>query len=208
LQPAVFVVDDDEAVRQSIVFLMRASGYVSRGFASPTAFLSELSPDNSGCIITDVRMPDMDGLELVAKLAERDCIMPVIMITGHADVATVVRAMKSGILEFIEKPFDAQALLEAVEAGLEQAARRQSVRARQSAAKARLAKLTDREAEVLERLIDGLTSRAIGKALAISARTVEGYRANIMLKMQVDSIPELVRTMIDLRAAPAHGPLH
>ena len=189
----VHVIDDDVDVRQSLAFLLSAAGLAVRTHDSAVAFLKALPTLQDGCIVTDIRMPEMDGLELQKRLKEMKIDMPVIVITGHGDVHLAVSAMKSGAVDFIEKPFDDEALLSAIQAALTQHSddrRRQSLVAD---VRKRLKALSEREKEVLNGLVAGKPNKIIAYELGISARTVEVYRANVMTKMQADSLSELVR---------------
>ena len=192
----VHVIDDDVDVRQSLAFLLSAAGLAVRTHDSAVAFLKALPTLQDGCIVTDIRMPEMDGLELQKRLKEMKIDMPVIVITGHGDVHLAVSAMKSGAVDFIEKPFDDEALLSAIQAALTQHSddrRRQSLVAD---VRKRLKALSEREKEVLNGLVAGKPNKIIAYELGISARTVEVYRANVMTKMQADSLSELVRMVL------------
>ena len=189
----VYVVDDDEAVRDSLSVLLEACAYQVRTFGLAQEFLDAAPTLPSGCLITDIRMPEMDGLELQRRLSERSLNFPMIVITGHGDVPLAVRAMKEGALDFIEKPFSSQAILDSVAAAL---SRLQAGAARDPAAIAAAAKLellSSREREVLEGLLAGLPNKSIAYDLAISPRTVEIHRARVMDKMGARSLSELIR---------------
>ena len=206
-EPVVHVIDDDEAVRDSLEFMLDAAGLAVRSWESAVAFLSGLDGDDRGCIVTDIRMPDMTGLELVQRLKALGHPDPVIVITGHADVPLAVEAMKAGVVDFIEKPFENQRLLGAVRAALASGpadsggAAEDGEKRRQIAV--RLATLSGREREVLDGLVAGHANKVIAYDLGISPRTVEIYRANVMTKMQARSLSELVRMAI--AADPAKG---
>ena len=192
----VHVIDDDVDVRQSLAFLLSAAGLAVRTHDSAVAFLKALPTLQDGCIVTDIRMPEMDGLELQARLKEMKVDMPVIVITGHGDVHLAVSAMKAGAVDFIEKPFDDEALLSAIQTALTQHSddrRRQSLVAD---VRKRLKALSEREKEVLHGLVAGKPNKIIAYELGISARTVEVYRANVMTKMQANSLSELVRMVL------------
>ena len=189
----VHVIDDDEAVRDSLSFLLRSAKMDVRAYESATAFLDALPDAGAGCIVTDVRMPDLNGIDLLRRLRERGIMMPVIVMTGHGDVPLAVEAMKIGAADFFEKPFDDDALIAAVRAALgswEQSARGETERAETLE---RFAALTAREREVLDGLIAGKPNKIIAFDLGISPRTVEIYRANVMTKMNAGSLSELVR---------------
>ena len=192
----VHVIDDDVDVRQSLAFLLSAAGLAVRTHDSAVAFLKALPTLQDGCIVTDIRMPEMDGLELQNRLKEMKVDMPVIVITGHGDVHLAVSAMKAGAIDFIEKPFDDEALLSAIQTALTQHSddrRRQSLVAD---VRKRLRALSEREKEVLNGLVAGKPNKIIAYELGISARTVEVYRANVMTKMQANSLSELVRMVL------------
>ena len=201
LEQTTYVIDDDEAARQSLVFLLRAESIRARAFASAISFLEQLTPDHQGCVITDVRMPGMDGLALVQRLAEIGCCMPVIVITGYADVPMAVQAMKAGASDFIEKPFETGSILQAVRRGLEVNEDLEVRQSQQAAINLRRKSLTDRENQVFAAIVDGLSNKEVALALDISPRTVEVHRANIMAKMQAQSLSELVRMALVGQAA-------
>jgi two-component system, LuxR family, response regulator FixJ len=189
----IYVVDDDEAGRESLAILLEARGYTVRGFASAQQFLDAAPSLRPGVLITDIRMPEMDGLELQQRLIERALPFPLIVITGHGDVALAVRAMKAGALDFIEKPFAAEAILSSAAAALERLAAPRDPDPLAATASARLALLTPREREVLQGLLAGMPNKSIGYDLTISPRTVEIHRARVMDKMGARSLSELVR---------------
>jgi two-component system response regulator FixJ len=189
----VHVIDDDEAVRQSLVFLLRAAGLTAQTYESATAFLSALPAIETGCIITDVRMPGISGIELLRRLGDMHVRLPVIVMTGHGDVPLAVEAMKSGAVDFLEKPYDDELLLGSVRSALNRSQHDAVRDAQQAEVEARLATLTNREREVLDGLVAGKPNKIIAFDLAISPRTVEIYRANVMTKMAAASLSELVR---------------
>ncbi len=191
--PVVHVVDDDVAVRQSLSFLLASDGLPVLLHESAVAFLDAVKEAAGGCIVTDVRMPGIDGIEFLRRLRARGIALPVIVMTGHADVPLAVAAMKQGAVDFIEKPFDDDLFLSAVRAALErqeQDARRTAQRAEVTA---RPESLSERERQVLDGLVAGKANKVIAHDLGISPRTVEIYRANVMTKMQAASLSELVR---------------
>src|SRR5579859_6170811 len=192
----VFIVDDDEAVRESLAALLISYGYSTMTFPSALHFLARSGRDLSGCLIADVRMPDMDGLELQEKVAVDFPSLAVVIITGHGDVPVAVRAMKAGAVDFVEKPFTEETILETVKRALEQSARMRGHSAVPDGGVSRLDELTPREREVLEGLVAGLPNKTIAYDLGISARTVEVHRARVMEKMQVRSLSALVRIAI------------
>jgi len=189
--PVVHIVDDDEAVRRSLAFMLSSAGLAVRVYESAGAFLDGLDQVQCGCLITDVRMPDMTGIELLACIKERAPCLPAIIITGHGDVPLAVEAMKAGAIDFIEKPFEEQAILDAVQAALKQTDEGEG--GDLATITARLASLSERERQVLEGLMAGQPNKVIAAALGISPRTVEVYRANLMAKMQARSLSELIR---------------
>jgi two-component system response regulator FixJ len=189
----VHVIDDDDAVRDSLAFLLLAAGMVVRTHSSALAFLDNLPESNAGCIVTDIRMPGMTGLELMNRLRAMDNTTPVVIITGHADVPLAVQAMKAGVVDFIEKPFGDAAILETLRNVLRANDEHRDREAERNALSARVASLSPRELQVLERLVAGQPNKAIAHELEISPRTVEVYRANVMSKMRANSLSELVR---------------
>jgi two-component system response regulator FixJ len=192
----VHVIDDDADVRQSLAFLLSTVGLAVRVHESATAFL-ELLPDvQDGCIVTDVRMPGVDGIELQRRLRAGGNTIPVIVITGHGDIALAVEAMKAGAVDFIEKPFDDEVLIGAIRTALARRAGDRERDAQAAEARDRLDTLSERERQVLEGLVAGKANKIIAHELDISARTVEIYRANVMTKMQADSLSALVRKAI------------
>ncbi|MBV9835886.1 MAG: response regulator transcription factor FixJ [Alphaproteobacteria bacterium] len=197
----VHVIDDDIDVRQSLAFLLSTAGLPVRVHDSAVAFLEALPAADDGCIVTDVRMPEIDGLELQRRLRAQGNSMPVVVMTGHGDVALAVEAMKAGAVDFIEKPFDDEVLLAAIRTAL---AQRNSTRERGSQLdeiRARMKLLSERERQVLDGLVAGKPNKIIAYELGISARTVEIYRANVMTKMQADSLSHLVRMALLVTAA-------
>ncbi|WCS22971.1 response regulator transcription factor FixJ [Methylobacterium sp. NMS14P] len=188
----VHIVDDDVAVRQALAFLLATDGLAVRVHESATAFLAA-EAGRVGCVVTDVRMPGIDGVELLHRLRQRGGLPPVIVMTGHADVALAVAAMKAGAVDFIEKPFDDEVLLASIRSALARADRTAKRASERDAMRARLAELTERERQVLEGLVAGKANKVIGLDLGISPRTVEIYRANVMSKLQAGSLSELVR---------------
>lgn len=198
--PIVYVIDDDDGARGSLEFLLDCAGIRVRGFASADAFLKASPPLEGACVVTDVRMPGTSGIELVDALKSRDAAVPVIMITGHADVPLAIQAMKAGVADFIEKPFDDEIMLDAIRRALTQQAGSESVRAERQSIFDRMATLSAREREVVDGLVAGKANKAIAFDLSISARTVEVYRANAMMKMQAKTLSDLVRmaTIIQL----------
>ena len=189
----IYVVDDDEAIRRSLSFLLKTSGYAVRLFEGGTVFLKEAAGLEPGCVLLDVRMPDIDGLEVQRELRARGIMLPVVIMTGHGDIDMAVAAMKAGASEFIEKPFEKAALLGCVEAARLLSAADRGAGARAEDARARLNALTDRERDVLDGLVEGLPNKTIAFDLGISPRTVEIHRANLMQKLEVKSLAEALR---------------
>ena len=187
------VIDDDEAVRHSIGFLLRSANIEAKVYDSAVAFLAALPAIKSGCVVTDVRMPEMSGIELLRKLKEMQVGLPVIVITGHGDVPLAVEAMKAGAADFIEKPFDDEAILAAIRSALAAGQSGGKKSAERAEIDERLKSLSARERQVLEGLIAGHPNKIIAYNLSISPRTVEIYRANVMTKMKAPSLSDLVR---------------
>lgn len=193
--PTVFVVDDDQAMRQMLSWLLRSAHLNVETYGTAHEFLQAYTPDRPGCLVIDVTMPGMSGLDLLEQLAAQQVNIPVIIITAHADVAMAVRAMKGGAMDFIEKPFSEQLLLDRIHQGIDLDAQRRDDRARQAEVEARLARLTPREREVMEFVVAGKANKQIAALLGRSPKTVEIHRANVMKKMEVGSLAELVRTV-------------
>jgi two-component system response regulator FixJ len=189
----VYVIDDDEAARHSLAFLLGTAKIDVKTYASAAAFLKSLAEVKSGCIITDVRMPGMSGIDLLRKLNELGIAVPVIVVTGHGDVPLAVEAMKIGAADFLEKPFDDEVLLTSVRSAFAQREGKDKHRAERTEIEGRLAALSNRERDVLHGLIRGLANKQIAFDHGISPRTVEIYRANLMTKMQASSLSDLVR---------------
>jgi len=192
-QETVFVVDDDEAVRDSLRWLLEANGYRVQCFSSAEQFLEAYQPSQLGCLILDVRMSGMSGLELQEKLMADDSSLPIIFVTGHGDVPMAVSTMKKGAMDFIEKPVDEAELRKLVERMLERSRNESSAAQQHRAAAERLSKLTAREHQVLERIIAGRLNKQIADDLGISIKTVEAHRANIMEKLNVNTVADLLR---------------
>ena len=189
----VHIVDDDEAMRDSLLFLLDSAGLEARAYDSAASFLNALPGLEPGCILTDVRMPQINGLEMVRRVKAAGVELPVIVMTGHADLALAIEAMRAGVIDFLEKPFEDEALLSVLRAGLGRGeADRQRAQGRQDV-RDRRAALSGREAEVLDGLLAGKPNKIIAYDLGISPRTVEIYRANVMTKMQAGSLSDLVR---------------
>lgn len=191
----VYVIDDDESARHSLEFLLDVAGIRVRSFASADAFLRSSPPLAGACVVTDVRMPGTSGVELAAKMSQVDAAVPVIVITGHADVPLAIQAMKAGAADFIEKPFDDTVLLAAIRNALARRGRDDEAQAYRREVLERVETLSTREREVVDGLVAGKANKVIGFDLDISPRTVEVYRANAMMKMQAKTLSDLVRMM-------------
>ena len=189
----VHVIDDDVAMRDSLDFLLDAAGFRVRTYESASAFLTDAVDAYVGCVVTDIRMPEMSGLDLLRALRARGSALPVIVITGHGDVPLAIEAMKAGAKDFLEKPFDDDRLLAIISAALEEAGAGRPEREAQAAIHARIARLSHRERQVLRRLVEGQLNKTIAWELGISARTVEVYRAKLMAKMEAPAFADLVR---------------
>jgi len=187
---AVFVVDDDDAMRDSLDFLLSSAGCAVRTFEAAERLLEALTDSNCGCVVSDVRMPGIDGLELLRRIKAARPSLPVVIITGHGDVPLAVEAMKLGAADFVEKPFDDERLIGVVQAALAGAPREADPA---NEIGARVASLSPRERQVLDGLVSGLSNKAIARNYDISPRTIEVYRANLMVKMQAGSLSDLVR---------------
>lgn len=188
----VHIIDDDEAVRDALGFLLSTADVPYESYATATEFL-EIARGARGCVVTDVRMPGMDGLQLVRRLTELGVTLPVIVMTGHGDVPLAVEAMKAGVVDFFEKPFDDEQILEAVRRAMTESGRGEAREIERAEISVRLGSLSGREREVMEGLLAGKANKVIAHDLDISPRTVEIYRANLMTKMQANSLSELVR---------------
>jgi len=191
--PTVFVVDDDQAMRSSLKWLIESIGMQVKTYGSADEFLSSYFPGRASCLLLDVRMPGMSGLDLQAHLAREDSRLPVIIITGHGDVAMAVKAMKSGAVDFIEKPFHDEELLTSIRNALEFDEKRRALQSRRAEIAVRLAELTPREHEVMEMVTEGRANKKIATVMGVSAKTVEAHRARVMDKMGASSLAELVR---------------
>ena len=205
---SVFVIDDDAAVRDALVCLLRAEGIRTRAFSSGSQFFESLPEVESACVITDVRMPGMDGAEVVRRVTElKGHAWPLIVITGHAEVPLAVQMMKAGVVDYIEKPFEPNRLVEAVRGSLAHLDDVLLEKAETETAIRRLARLTPREREVFDALVQGRTNKQIAGDLQISPRTVEIFRAKVMEKVEADSLSALIRTGLKARSGGAAAPL-
>lgn len=198
----VHVVDDEEAVRKSLAFLLTMAGFTVRVHASASSFLELAQGLGNACLVTDMRMPDMSGVELLERLKARGDAVPAIVITGQGDVPTAVAAMKTGAVDFIEKPFEDQILIDAIKRAASRLQGTDEAVSDIGSLKSRLDNLSERERQVLSAVVAGLPNKTVAYDLGISPRTVEVHRANIMAKMQARSLPELVRMAIALNIVP------
>ncbi len=189
----VHIVDDDDAVRRSAAFMLKHAGYRVESYVSGVAFLKEAKSADRGCVLLDVRMPEMDGLEVQQEMVRRGIDMPVVILTGHGDVGVAVKAMRAGAVNFIEKPYEKEALLGAIAEAYARLDRNHDKDMKAGEARVRLASLTGRERDVLNGLVAGNPNKTIAYDLGISPRTVEIYRANMMEKLRVRSLSEALR---------------
>jgi two-component system response regulator FixJ len=195
MEQTIFIVDDDAAIRDSLRMMLEVAGYTVRDFASAQSFLSDADLQG-GCLIVDIRMPGMGGLELQEELVRRKANVPVIVMTGHGDVPLAVRAMRAGAMDFVEKPFDSERMLQSVADALEAGQRAQSRAAEAKAARDLLDLLTPREREILDQLVKGHANKVVAHQLGISPRTVEIHRASIMEKLHARNLSHVVRTAL------------
>ncbi len=195
-EPTVFLVEDDEAVRSALELLMLSADLPCRAFDSGSDFLAAYDPTHPGCVVSDMRMPGLNGLDLLEKITQLEWPLPVIIITGHGDVPAVVRAMKQGALDFIEKPFNDQVLLDAVLKALDQDLAAREAHRKVGEVKERFASLTEREHEVMLGVVAGKPNKIIADDLNLSIKTVEFHRSNVMTKMDVVSVAALVRLAV------------
>lgn len=199
MSQTVFIIDDDAAVRDALLTLLRSEGIRCRAFPSGADFLANLPSETTACVITDVRMPGIDGAEIVRSLTElRGEAWPVVVITGHADVPLAVQLMKQGVVDFIEKPFDPPRLIETIRGCLGRLSALDADQKATAQAQARLDRLTPREQQVFDALVEGKSNKAIALDLDISPRTVEVFRAKVMAKMEADSLSDLIRAGLSL----------
>jgi FixJ family two-component response regulator len=199
IEPTIFIVDDDAPVRDSLSLLLGLKGYAIRSFASAEDFLSACQPEWHGCLLLDIRMAGMNGLELQQQLLSRRIPLPIIFITGHGDVAAARAALKAGAADFLEKPLDDRLLIATITAALERSAYQRDEALVTREIMDRMARLTAREREVMEKVTLGEPNREIARQLGISPRTVEVYKARMMEKMQAHSLPELIHLVLTLR---------
>ncbi len=194
----VHIVDDEEPVRNSLAFLLGSAGFAVRTHATASAFLEIASGIRNGCLVTDLRMPDIDGVELLRRLRESNMMLPAIVVTGHGDVQMAVEAMKNGALDFIEKPFSDTVLIDSIGRAVEMASSQLDAESAMARTRERLASLSEREFQVLQRVVEGQANKTIAYELGLSPRTVEVYRAGVMNKMQAKSLAELVKMVMDI----------
>jgi two-component system, LuxR family, response regulator FixJ len=205
-QPTVYIVDDDQATRKSLRWLIETLGVSVQTFHSGPSFLESYDPSQGGCLVLDVMMAGMSGLEVQKELKNRNIDIPVIVLTGYGDVPTAVRALKSGAVEFLEKPFDGEVLLEQVRRALEIDGERRRDREVANRVAERLDRLTPRESEILKLVVDGLSSKEIASQLEVSFKTVEAHRAKIMRKMEADGVAQLVKMVVTSNVFDGQGP--
>jgi len=198
-EATVFIVDDDYDVRTALELLMASVGLKTEAFESARHYLEQFDPSQAGCLVLDVRMPGMSGLELQSVLSKKPLYPPIVMVTGHGDVPMAVRAVQAGALNFIEKPFSDQLLLDSVHRALEKDAQQRGEASRLDEINLRLQCLTPRERQVMEHVVAGLRNKVIAIELKVSLSTVEAHRARVMEKMEVKSLSELMRVMLSLQ---------
>jgi FixJ family two-component response regulator len=198
--PTVFIVDDDAAVRDALALLMRSANLSAAVFAGAREFLENVPQDRPGCLVLDVRMPEIDGLELQKQLAARGSRLPIIMLTGHGDIPMAVQALRAGALDFIPKPFESKALLARVHEAIELDGRTRQQQLDRADINARLSKLTPREMEVLNYVTEGLPTKAIAATLGSQFNTVQNQRASVLKKMQAESTADLIRMVMIARS--------
>jgi len=203
IDPTVYIVDDDEAVRRSLCRLIEAEGLQTQAYDDPAEFLNASHPDMHGCVLVDLRMPRMTGLELLDALHAKGARLPSIMITAYGDVPQAVRALKSGALDFIQKPFNGDALLERIREAIHKDAEARQAMAEHEEVATRVERLTPREKEVMLLLVRGLSSKEVGLHLGISRKTVDIHRSRIMHKLEADSVAHLVRMIMVLESSEA-----
>ncbi len=198
-QPTVYIVDDDDAVRDSLADLVDSVGLATREFASAQDFLEAYDPNRSGCLVLDIRMPGMSGLDLQDRLCDLQSSLPIIFITGHGDIPMAVRAMQRGAVDFIQKPFRDQELLDRINQALEKGTQTLALQEARNEVSDRIHSLTHREREVMEMIVEGRANKVIAIDLGLSQRTVELHRARVMEKMHARTLADLVRMVMRLR---------
>ncbi|MGA2709439.1 MAG: response regulator transcription factor [Steroidobacteraceae bacterium] len=197
-KPIVYVIDDDDGMRRALTLLLSTVGYATEAYSKPSDFLAHFKPDEPGCLVLDIRMPGMSGLELQEQLNRTGCMLPIIFITGHGDVPMAVQAMKAGAFEFIQKPFRDQDLLDQINHALQHDAENRQGVARRAEVLRRLESLTPRERQVMDLVVDGGANKVIAIDLGLSERTVEIHRAKVMEKMGARSVAHLVKLHMTL----------
>lgn len=196
--PVVYIIDDDDGMRRALHLLLNTVGYTTRAYGDPNEFLTQFKPDAAGCLVLDIRMPGMSGLELQQQLNRLGSMLPIIFITGHGDVPMAVQAMKEGAFEFIQKPFRDQELLDRINHALKQDAENRTTLARRAEVLRRLESLTPRERQVMSMVVDGAANKVIAIDLDLSERTVEIHRAKVMEKMGARSVAHLVKLQLSV----------
>jgi len=204
-KPTIYIVDDDDGMRRALTVLMQTVGYNAVAFERPTEFLHKLDPNQPGCLVLDVRMPEMSGLEVQQQLNRNGSMLPVILITGHGDIPMAVQAMKDGAFDFLQKPFRDQDLLDRINGAIKQDAENREIVERHADLKRRVESLTPREHEVMALVVDGRANKVIAIDLGLSERTVEIHRANVMEKMQARSVAHLVKMHLTLNSETLSG---
>ena len=199
----IYLIDDEEAIRHSASFMLRHAGFMVQTFSNGPEFLNELNGDSEGCVLLDVRMPEMDGLTVLSRIRDVTANLPVIILTGHGDVSTAVAAMKGGATDFLEKPFEKTAIVGAINDAIAKVEASDVRLETQKMARAKLEVLTGRERDVLALLVDGLTNKSIAERLGISARTVEIHRSNLMTKLEADSLSSVLKIAFSANIDPA-----
>jgi two-component system, LuxR family, response regulator FixJ len=197
-EPIVYVVDDDDSMRTALTLLLKTVGYTTSSFARPREFLGKFDPNQPGCVVLDVRMPEMSGIEVQQHLNRSGSMLPVILISGHGDIPMAVQAMKDGAFDFVQKPFRDQDLIDRVNAALKQDAENREIVQRHADLRRRAESLTPREREVMALVVDGKANKVIAIDLGLSERTVEIHRANVMEKMGARSVAHLVKMNLTL----------
>ncbi|MFL6549044.1 MAG: response regulator transcription factor [Povalibacter sp.] len=197
-KPVIYIVDDDEGMRRALTVLMTTVGYNAVAFARPAEFLAKYDPDQQGCLVLDVRMPEMSGLEVQQQLNRKGSLLPVILVTGHGDIPMAVQAMKDGAFDFLQKPFRDQDLLDRINAALKQDAENRAMVEQHADLRRRAESLTPREREVMALVVDGKANKVVAIDLGLSERTVEIHRANVMEKMGARSVAHLVKMQLKL----------
>ncbi|HZF19967.1 MAG TPA: response regulator transcription factor [Burkholderiales bacterium] len=205
-EPTAYVVDDDESIRTLWQWLMESNGIAVRTFATAGEFITACPPDAPGCLVLDLRLPGMSGLELQGHLKQKGVEIPIVIVTGHGDIPTAVNAIKDGAVDFIEKPFSYREALSIVQAAFRRDAEARGKRLRRLVVSGRLATLTDRERDVLRRIIEGKPNKIIAEELEISVKTVEFHRSKLMEKMGADSVATLVQLALGFSLIEASGP--